>query len=44
MTHDPRLEEYLAVCQAMYERMQRDGAWPWCNNKEKKEDNTDDEL
>jgi hypothetical protein len=26
---DPRLEAYLALCQRMYERMRREGSWPW---------------
>ena len=26
---DPRLEQYLLLCQRMYERMERDGTWPW---------------
>lgn len=29
MTHDEHLEEFLAICQTMFERMQRDGTWPW---------------
>jgi hypothetical protein len=29
MTHDPRLERYLELCQRIYERMERDGTWPW---------------
>lgn len=23
------LQRYLAICQAIYERMERDGTWPW---------------
>ena len=26
---DPRLEQYLLLCQRMYERKERDGTWPW---------------
>jgi hypothetical protein len=26
---DPRLERYLDLCQRIYERMERDGTWPW---------------
>jgi hypothetical protein len=26
---DPRLEAYLALCQRMYERLQREGKAPW---------------
>lgn len=29
MTLDPRLERYLELCQRIYERMERDGTWPW---------------
>jgi hypothetical protein len=29
MTHDEHLEEYLAICQAVFERMKRDSTWPW---------------
>ena len=29
MTIDPQLERYLELCQRMYERMERDGTWPW---------------
>jgi hypothetical protein len=23
------LEQYLALCQRIYERMEREGSWPW---------------
>jgi len=26
---DKHLEEYLALCQQIYERMEADGTWPW---------------
>jgi hypothetical protein len=26
---DPRLERYLELCQRIYERMEREGSWPW---------------
>jgi hypothetical protein len=26
---EPRLEQYLLLCQRMYERMEREGTWPW---------------
>lgn len=29
MTHDQHLEEFLEICQAVFERMRRDGTWPW---------------
>lgn len=25
----PELEQYLALCQRIYERMEREGSWPW---------------
>ena len=28
----PELERYLALCKRVYERMQRDGTWPWNDN------------
>jgi hypothetical protein len=29
MTHNEHLEEYLAICTAVFERMKREGTWPW---------------
>lgn len=29
MNHDQHLEEFLAICQAVFERMRRDGTWLW---------------
>ncbi|WP_284375171.1 hypothetical protein [Amylibacter marinus] len=26
------LEQYLALCQRMYERMEREGSWPWADD------------
>jgi hypothetical protein len=42
MSHDPRLERYLELCQRIYERMERDGTWPW-NPKNPVSDSTDGE-
>lgn len=28
------LEQYLALCQRIYERMERDGTWPWSDSTE----------
>ena len=25
----PELERYLALCKRVYERMEREGSWPW---------------
>ncbi len=27
----PELERYLALCKRTYERMVREGTWPWSN-------------
>lgn len=29
MTLDPHLEEYIRLCHRIYERMKREGSWPW---------------
>lgn len=29
MDNDERLERYLELCRRIYERMRRDGTWPW---------------
>lgn len=29
MTHDQHLEAFLAICREMFERMEREGTWPW---------------
>ena len=29
VTQDEHLEEYLAICVAVFERMKREGTWPW---------------
>lgn len=29
MDHDERLEIHLELCKRIYERMKRDGSWPW---------------
>lgn len=26
------LERYLALCQRIYERMEREGSWPWSDS------------
>ncbi len=38
MIHDEHLEEFLAICQAMFERMQREGSWPWFEDSTNPED------
>lgn len=29
MTPDDHLERHLELCKKVYERMKRDGSWPW---------------
>jgi hypothetical protein len=38
MTNDQHLEEFLAICQAVFERMRRDGSWPWPEDSTNSED------
>jgi hypothetical protein len=37
---DPRLERYLELCQRIYERMERDGTWPWKSDDIPHDDST----
>ncbi len=37
MTNDPSLDQFLALCQRVYERMEREGTWSWADSQ-----NTDD--
>ncbi|MBO6726105.1 MAG: hypothetical protein JJ911_10640 [Rhizobiaceae bacterium] len=30
----PELERYLRLCQRIYERMEREGSWPWRDSTE----------
>lgn len=34
MGKDEFLEQYLLLCQRIYERMEREGAWPWPDSTE----------
>jgi hypothetical protein len=43
MTHDQHLEEYLALCKAVFEQMKRDGTWPWTADSTNPEDMVDSE-
>ncbi len=29
--NDPRLDQHLAICRRLFERMKRDGTWLWTN-------------
>ena len=31
----PELERYLALCKRIYERMERDGTWPWSDSTDR---------
>jgi len=33
MKGDEFLEEYLEICKSIYERMERDGSWPWSDSQ-----------
>ncbi len=38
----PELERYLALCKRIYERMEREGTWPWPDDPDQPElDSTD---
>lgn len=37
------LEEYLEICQAVYEQMKRDGTWPWTEDSPNSDDMVDSE-
>lgn len=41
MDHDEHLEEFLAICQAMFERMRDEGTWPWSEDSTNSEDMID---
>lgn len=34
MDDDERLEQFIALCQRIYERMEREGTWPWSDSQE----------
>ena len=37
---DKHLEQYLALCQRIYERMEREGSWPWADAETNNPDST----
>lgn len=43
MTQDEHLEEFLAICVAVFERMKREGTWPWSTDSTLSEDVIDSE-
>jgi len=34
MDNDERLDRYLELCKRIYERMRRDGTWPWADSQD----------
>ena len=34
MDNQERLERYLELCKRIYERMRRDGTWPWADSQD----------
>lgn len=47
MDNNERLERYLELCRRIYERMRRDGTWPWADSQKsdvvvESEDSSDD--
>ena len=32
MTNDQHFDQFLALCQRVYERMEREGSWPWLDS------------
>ena len=33
MNDDEFLDEYLELCKSIYERMEREGSWPWLDSQ-----------
>ena len=33
MDEDKFLEEYLELCKRIFERMEREGSWPWADSQ-----------
>ena len=38
MTHSPELDAYFELCKEIYERMVREGSWPWTADSTNPED------
>lgn len=38
MEPSPEIEAYLELCKRIYERMERDGTWPWAEDSTESED------
>lgn len=37
----PELEQYLALCKRIYERMERESSWPWADDWKEAPDSPD---
>ena len=44
MTHDEHLEEFLAICVAVFERMKSEGTWLWPDDSTLSKDMIDSDL
>ncbi len=44
MNKEPQLEDYLAFCQRVFERMKRDGSWPWRSDDEQHDNQPNHDL
>jgi hypothetical protein len=43
MEPSPQLEAFFELCQRIYERMEREGTWPWTADSTNPEDMVDSE-
>ena len=37
MNDDQRLAQFIELCKRVYERMERDGSWPWAGTSDSTE-------
>ena len=44
MEPSPQLEAFFKLCKGMYERMEREGTWPWPVDSTNPEDMVDSEF
>jgi hypothetical protein len=36
MTEEQRFEQFIELCKRIFERMEREGSWPWPDDETKK--------
>ena len=36
MTEEQRFEQFIELCKRIFERMERDGSWPWLDDETKR--------